>query len=41
MNDDYKAALLIHNSQQDLIWWDQNYGIVFIFTLDLISFLIV
>ncbi|CAF0958880.1 unnamed protein product [Rotaria sordida] len=26
MIDDYKASLSIHNPQQDLTWWDQNYG---------------
>jgi len=26
MNEDYKSVLTTHNSQQDLAWWDQNYG---------------
>ena len=26
MNEDYQANLTAHNSQQDLAWWDQNYG---------------
>jgi hypothetical protein len=26
MNDDYKAGLATHDSQQDIMWWDQNYG---------------
>lgn len=26
MNNDYKACLNTHNSEQDLAWWDQNYG---------------
>ncbi|CAF4794359.1 unnamed protein product [Rotaria sp. Silwood1] len=26
MNDDYKASLSTHHPEQDLAWWDQNYG---------------
>ncbi|CAF0922698.1 unnamed protein product [Adineta steineri] len=26
MNANFKASLLVHDSLQDLIWWDQNYG---------------
>jgi len=26
MNDDYKTSLFMHDSQQDLNWWDQTYG---------------
>lgn len=26
MNNDYKTTLNTHNAEQDLAWWDQNYG---------------
>lgn len=26
MNEDYKTTLATHDPQQDLNWWDQNYG---------------
>ncbi|CAF1013590.1 unnamed protein product [Didymodactylos carnosus] len=26
MHDDYQQALQMHDSQQDITWWDQNYG---------------
>ena len=26
MNNDYKTTLNTHNAEQDLSWWDQNYG---------------
>ncbi|CAF0807075.1 unnamed protein product [Adineta steineri] len=26
MNEDYQASLNMHSSDQDLTWWDQNYG---------------
>jgi hypothetical protein len=33
MNDDYQTCLPIHDSQLDLTWWDEHYGIVFIFSI--------
>jgi hypothetical protein len=40
MNEDYKASLGTHDSEQDLLWWDQNYGMLTncIFYLTIISF---
>jgi hypothetical protein len=38
MNDDYKTSLTTHDSQQDLAWWDQNYGMLRNFSLSLITF---
>jgi len=28
MNEEYQASLTAHDIQQDLIWWDQNYGML-------------
>jgi hypothetical protein len=38
MNEDYKTSLATHDSQQDLTWWDQNYGMLIDFILYSISF---
>jgi hypothetical protein len=38
MNEDYKASLAAHNTQQDLTWWDQNYGMLINIILYFISF---
>ncbi len=38
MNEDYKTSLATHDSEQDLAWWDQNYGMLMSFVLYYISF---
>jgi hypothetical protein len=25
-NEDYRLSIEMHNADQDLTWWDQNYG---------------
>jgi hypothetical protein len=40
MNEDYKTSLATHDSEQDLAWWDQNYGMLMSFVLYLYFFFI-